>query len=224
METKPIWEARPLLDRLEDPFTMFPLESVSDTLFAAVDETETQKAERRGWWAPAARKYWSVEDEHDHDTVGLFLGAMFVLGQAAITQSVSLLNKLRMLPSAKNDIPADKKAKLQRYAAIESTTNESKLIVVNAVSNYFKHSYEWPEEWAVDDKKFKEAETIRIVLQLGMKPQSEITDNLVRAADCLGLGSRNPRAVAMSIQEWREAWARALYAVFELPDPLHPSS
>ena len=91
--------------------------------------------------------------------------------------------------------------------------------VVNAVSNYFKHSYEWPEGWAVDEKKFKEAETIRIVLQLGMKPGSEITDNLCRAADCLGLGSGNPRAVAVSIQEWREAWARALYPAFDLPDP-----
>src|SRR4051794_35460923 len=109
MEAEPVWEARHLIDKLEDPFTMFPLDSVSDTLFAAVDETETQKAERRGCYAPLARKYLSVEDEHDHDTIGLFLGAMFVLGQAAITQTVSILNRLRRVRPAGNDIPADKK-------------------------------------------------------------------------------------------------------------------
>ncbi len=219
MPTNPIWEARPLLERLENPFTMFPVESVSDSLFAAVDETETQKAERRGGWAPAARKYWSVEDEHDHEKVGLFLGAIFVLGQAAITQTVSLLNKLRMLPSAESFIPEDKKAKLQKYAGIEVRTNESTLVVINAVSNYFKHCPEWPERWTVAEMKGQQAETIRLVLRLGMNSGSEITDNLLHAANCLGLGSGNARAVAMSIQEWREAWARALYPAFDLPDP-----
>ena len=39
-----------LLEQLEDPFTMFPVEDVADTLFQAVDETEARKAEHTDPW------------------------------------------------------------------------------------------------------------------------------------------------------------------------------
>jgi hypothetical protein len=63
-----------------------------------------------------------------------------------------------------------------------------------------------------------QAETISIVLQLGMRP-GEMTDNLLLAADYLGFRRSNPRALARSIQEWREGWARMLYPSFRLTDP-----
>ena len=216
----PAWDARPLLGKLEDPFTMFPVEGVSDTLFAAIDETETRKAERMGWWG-VARKYWSVEDEYDHEKVGLLVGAVFVLAQACITQTVSILNELRKLLPPESVIPKDKPGKLEKHAEIEPRTKRSKLVVINAVSNYFKHAYGWPEKWNLVSKNGSqaEAETIRIVLQLGLKPEAEMPDNLLLAAQCLGLGPNNPRAVASSIQQWREEWARELYPVFGLPDP-----
>jgi hypothetical protein len=62
------------------------------------------------------------------------------------------------------------------------------------------------------------------VLQLGMKPEELPTDNLLRAADCLGLDRSDPRALARCIQEWREGWARMLYASFRLMDPFTASS
>jgi hypothetical protein len=221
MPTNPVWEARPLLDKLEDPFTMFPVEDVSDTLFASVDETKTRKEERRGWEAPVARKYWSVEDEHDHEKVGLLVGAIFVLGQAAITQTESILNELRKIPVAENLIPKNKERKLDENSATETTTKRSKMVIINAVSNYFKHAYAWPEDWSVvsSNGSQREKETIGIVLTLGMKPEARMTDNLLHAADCLGLGRDDPRALARSIQEWREAWARVLYPALGLPDP-----
>ena len=43
MTINPVRNARWLLDQLEDPFTMFPVEGVADTLFEAVDEAETRK-------------------------------------------------------------------------------------------------------------------------------------------------------------------------------------
>jgi hypothetical protein len=222
MPNNPIWEARPLIDRLEDPFTMFPVESVSDMLFAAVEETEARRMERRDWYTPTARKYWTPEDDHDHETVGLLLGSIFVLGQAAITQTVSLLNKLSLLPLADTAIPSDKTEKLCRHTSIEIKTNRSKMVVINAVSNYFKHHSEWPDTWSVDEANKQQAETIRIIGQLGMKPEFDLTDNLHQAASCLGLDSDDPRAVATGIQDWREAWARVLYRTFRLPDPLEP--
>jgi hypothetical protein len=56
MTTNSVRNARWLLDQLEDPFTMFPVEDVADTLFEAVDEAETRKTERMGPWG-VARKF-----------------------------------------------------------------------------------------------------------------------------------------------------------------------
>lgn len=217
MTTNPAQNTHWLLDQLEDPFTMFPVEGVSDTLFEAIDEAETRKTERMGAWG-VARKFWSVEEEYYHEKSGLLIGGIFVLGQAAITQTVSILNELRRHSQAQSLIPQDKTSKLIAYATTETKTKLSKIVIINAVSNYFKHVYEWPEQWNIASTKDSQAATIGIVLQLGMKP-GEMTDNLFLAADCLGLCRSNPRALARSIQEWREGWARVLYSSFGLPDP-----
>jgi hypothetical protein len=119
-------------------------------------------------------------------------------------------------------IPKNKTSKLVAHAAIETKTNLSKIVVINAVSNYFKHVYEWPEQWSVAMTKSSQAETISIVLQLGMRP-GEMTNNLLLAADRLGFSRGNPRTLARSIQEWREGWARMLYPAFRLTDPFTSS-
>lgn len=215
MTTSPVWDASSLLDDLEDPFTMFPVQSVARTLFEAVDE-----AERGTWgspWSSSARKYWSVEQEHSHEVMGLLLGAIFVLGQAAITQTVSILNQLRRHPQAQHVIPKNKASKLIAHADREEKTNLSKIVIIDAVSNYFKHVYEWPKEWAIPAKGVH-AETINIVLGLEMKP-GEMTDNLLLAANRLGLCHSNPQALASNIQGWRSGWAGVLYPTFGLPDP-----
>src|SRR5258706_13894733 len=104
MTTSPVRNARWLLDQLEDPFTMFPVESVTDTLFEAVDEAEMRKTERIGPWGVAS-KFWSVWEEHYHEEIGLLVGAIFVLGQAASTQTVSVLSELRRHRQAQRAIP-----------------------------------------------------------------------------------------------------------------------
>jgi hypothetical protein len=207
-----------LLERLEDPFTMFPVQDVADSLFEAVDEAETRKAEHMDPWWGFNRKFWSVEEEHHHEKIGLLVGAIFVLGQAAITQTISILNEVRKHPQAEDLIPKNKTSKLVAHAATETNTNLSEIVIINAVSNYFKHVYEWPPQWDVVTTRGSQAETITIVLQLGMRP-GEMTDNLLLAADCLGLRRSNPRALARSIQEWREGWARMLYSSLRLTDP-----
>jgi len=85
---------------------MFPVEDVADTLFQAVDETEARKAEHTDPWWGVNRRFWSVEQEHYHEKIGLLIGAMFVLGQAAITQTVSILNELSKHPQAQGVIPS----------------------------------------------------------------------------------------------------------------------
>lgn len=203
-----------LLDKLEDPFTMFPIESVARTLLKAVDEAEMRKMDCT-WWGPS-RKYWSVEQEHYHEEIGLLVGAIFVLGQAAITQTVSILNELRKHPEAESVIPKDKARKLVEHAATETKTNLSEIVIINAASNYFKHVYEWQEEW--NTTQTKSYKTIDILLKCGVT-EGDLTDNLLRVADILGIIRSNPRSLATSIQEWREGWARVLYHLFGLPDP-----
>lgn len=215
MTISPSGNVRWLLNQLDDPFTMFPIESVSDTLFEAVDEAEMRKADLMGSWE-VARKFWSVEAEHYHKEVGFLVGAIFVLGQAAITQTVSILNALRNHSEMQSVIPVKKADKWVAYASTETTTKLSKIVIINAVSNYFKHVPEWPKQW--NDAPTKDAQTkktIEIVLQLGMKPGEKMTDNMFLAAAQLGLCANNPRALASSIQEWREGWARELYSSFE---------
>jgi len=217
MTTNPVRNARWLLDRLEDPFMMFPVESVSDRLFEAVGETEMRKSERMGPWG-VARKFWSVEEEHYHQEIGLLIGAIFVLGQAAVTQTVSILSELRRHPEAQSVIPEHKGSRLGTHAPTETRTKLSEIVLINAVGNYFKHVYEWPERWDIVPTKGSQAETIEIVLQLGMTP-GEMTDNLLLAASTLGLHSGDPRALAKSIQDWQWSWARMLYPLFGLHDP-----
>lgn len=212
----PVRNAVWLLEQLEDPFTMFPVESVSNTLFTAVDEAEIRKSEEMGPWG-VARKFWSVEAEHYHDQIGLLIGAVFVLGQVIITQTVSILGELRKHPEAQRVIPEKKSKILIEHAELDTETRLSQILIINAVSNYFKHVYEWPEEWSTLHSKGVQAETISIVLQIGLAPGA-MTDNLLRAADRLALSHTNPRAIARSIQAWREGWARVLYTEFGFPD------
>jgi len=209
--------AHQLLDRLEDPFTMFPVESVSDTLFEAVDKVEILHAEGMGDWG-VARKYWTVQDEHHHEEIGLLVGAVFVLGQAAITQSLSILNELRKHPAGQRAIPPSKAGILAAHAAEDAKTKLSKIVIINTAANYFKHVYEWPDDWNNIPVDGPQKDTINTALRLGMKPD-DMTDNLFVAARCLGLSSRSARAIATTIQDWRESWARVLYPAFGIDDP-----
>ncbi len=217
MTTTPVRDARWWLEQLEDPFTMFPVESVADTLFKAIDDAETDKMSHIGIWG-VERKFWSVEMEHDYEKIGLLVGAIFVLGQAAITQTITILKELRNDPQVQSVIPKNKTSKLTAHAALETGTGLGKIVIINAVSNYFKHVYEWPDQWDIAPDRGAQAETINIMLQIGMKP-GVMTDNLLLAAERLGLNHNNPRAVATDIQQWREGWARVLYPSFGLPDP-----
>lgn len=76
---------RSLLDHLEDPFEMFPMQSVSRSLAELIHATEESRFGRADPWKSASPKYYTVEDEHDIAVVDLLIGSAFVLGQAAIT-------------------------------------------------------------------------------------------------------------------------------------------
>jgi hypothetical protein len=200
-----------LLDQLADPFEMFPMQAVADTIADAVDEAETQMSEKGGW---AARKYWTVETEHYHDEVGLLTGSIFVLGQAAITQTISILSELRKDGRAVALIPSNKLEKMSTHARTDISTNLSKIVIIDTAANYFKHVYEWSEGWDESLASRSQARTMSTARRIGMCPGSR-TDNLLRAHRCLSASPVEARVIPNIIQDWRECWVDQLCLVFE---------
>jgi hypothetical protein len=136
---------RLLIDRLEDPFEMFPVQGVISQLAASLAHSEEALYANMGPWG-VSRKYWNVEEEHWQERVGLLIGAAFVLSQAVMTQSVSIVLRLGRETKVAG-IPESRDAILSWKAEAHEETGVSKLLIVDAAANSFKHHYEWPEDW-----------------------------------------------------------------------------
>jgi hypothetical protein len=193
------------LATLEDPFNVFPLESVSRQLTALIDESDERIAGRAGWWG-VSPKYRSVEDEHDLEVVRLLVGSAFVLGQSVITQTVSIVTGLRSLVGDPSWLPLGRTSIMSTEAAIHAATGLSEIVLVDAVANYFKHHYEWPSNWVGASEA--QRRTIDTVLKLGLVPARE--DNLGVALQNLGMRADNMTRMGTAIQEWRERLAESL--------------
>jgi hypothetical protein len=194
-----------LLSRLEDPFNIFPLEAVSRQLEKLVDDTDERMAERAGWWG-VSPKYRSVEDEHDLEVVWFLIGSVFVLGQTAITQTVSIVTRLRNLAGDPSWLPDGKAQIMLMNAIIHPATGLSKIALYDAVANYFKHHYEWPPTWIGAVRA--QQRTIDMVLKLGLVPESE--ENLHVALRNLEMNVNGMSQMGRDIQEWRERLAESL--------------
>lgn len=195
-----------LLSTLEDPFVLFPLQSVSKQLETLLGEADDQIAGRAGWWG-VSPKYRTVEDEHDLEVIRLLIGSAFVLGQVAITQTVSIVTRLRVLTREPSWLPSGRANILKLEAVIHPKTNLSEIFLFDAVANYFKHHYEWPSDW-VRAATPQQQRTIDVVSNLGLAPEGE--DNLYTALQNLGIKANNVSLIGISIQNWRERLAENL--------------
>src|SRR5687767_11897199 len=110
-------EVRWLIQEAEDPFAMFPIQSVARRLSELLSDAQEDFGSRQGEWG-VARRYWDVESEHLHAECGYLLGATFVLGQAALTQTVSIISKLHSLNDALPSIPKSREQLLNIEAPI----------------------------------------------------------------------------------------------------------
>lgn len=194
-------EISALLSKLEDPFQMFPLQEVARILSQSVENAENCLAQRAGWLG-VSKKYRSVDEEHQEEVIFCLIGSAFVLGQSAITQSVAITKKIHdtagkplWLPNAKPDI-------LNTEATIHQKTGLSETILFDAVANYFKHHREWSADWNSIEGRGQPFQTIKIVRQLGLSPDSDA--NLQIAMHNLGFGETGIGSLGESIQNWRE--------------------
>ena len=198
-----------LLATLEDPFDMFPLESVArqfSGLFGAREERRADRVDWYWWGVSPSSKYRSVEDEHELEVFTLLIGSAFVLAQAGITRAVSIVTRLCALAGTPSWLPQGKSNIKILEARIHAASGLSEIVLYDAVANYFKHCYEWPPNWA-NASKWQQP-TIDAVLKLGLLPESE--DNLWVALQNLGIGARNMAVMGTVIRQWRERLAGRL--------------
>jgi hypothetical protein len=206
-----------LLEHLEDPFSFFPIQSVSRSLQQLIESTDENFASRMGPYG-VARKYWDVPSELLYEEIGLLIGAAFVLGQAMITQTISILNKIRELAAQASALPNGKVAILCFHASTHATSGLSHPCIVDLAANYFKHHSEWPEQWALSGGSSLQARTIQGCVAIGMSP-GEITDNMFAALHALGDAKNGIETIQARIELWREGLARHLYVALGIPDP-----
>jgi hypothetical protein len=194
-----------LLDALEDPFETFPMQSVAEELSRIADRDAETPLERDGPVAYNPRSPYAVEGDHDIAVEQLLIGSTFVLGQAAISQAVSIATKINELTGRPTWLPHGRAALMSTEAVVHADTGLSTIILIDAVANYFKHHYEWPNDWTGSPRA---QSTIDIVRNLGLEPDE--AGNLRHAARELGTIGNDLLPVASLIQEWRERLAAYL--------------
>ncbi len=193
------WAIGALLEKLEDPFEMFPIDSVARSL----DNLRTMSVEaiNERWYGPP-RHYYSVEQEHHIEVIANLIGITFVLGQTTITQTVAITKKLRALAGNPSWLPSNKENILRAEADLHLETNLSEMVLIDAVANYFKHHWEWPDDWIIPT-----SQTIDMVRRLGLSPDYDREKNLQTALQSLRFSSG--ATLGSRIQGWRERLAES---------------
>lgn len=201
---------RMLYEKLQDPFVMMPMQSVIKHLDEGFSEVETNFFMRMGRDG-VARKFWDVPTELLHEEKGLFVGNIFILAQVAIVQTVAIFGKLRTLCENSDRFPAKKDAILEFKSEVSICGNFRKITIIDSVANYFKHQYEWSDDWSGEDEQSvrTQIKTIRFVKSLGMTPSQDLTENMGVAINKLGI-SNDLIEISDILISWREELARQL--------------
>lgn len=157
------------LDRIEDPFETFSMQQVIRSLGKLAEESEQSRFDRAGPWGTPSPKYYGVEDEHNIEVVEHLIGVAFVLGQATITQAVSLIRRLHQDAGAPSWIPFNKDDIMSAASPVHVESGLGKVAIIDAVADYYKHRYEWTDQdWAGPEIKNK---TIRKAISRGLGPK-----------------------------------------------------
>jgi hypothetical protein len=205
----PMPNIRFLLDRLEDPFELFPMQSVTASLADFAGRQEEDRFQRGSPWGVSS-KYYTVEDEHDIEAVERLIGSTFVLGQAAITQAVSIVRSIHERTDKPARIPFAKDKIMDTAAPMHSETHMSKIAIINAVANCFKHRYEWWDDWSGPPASMQ---TIDIVTRLALSPKNY--HNMEHALWQLGMLPDRMSALADIVLQWREQLAASMRVELE---------
>lgn len=152
-----------------------------------------------------------------HEEIGLLIGSAFVLGQAALTQSIAIITRLHNLSGLKVSIPRRKRDLLEMEAVRDPKTHVSHLVIIDTAANFFKHHHEWPTDWHLPSEKKVQAKTAADAHTLGFYGH-EISDNMHVALQRMGIDQSEMADIASTIQDWRERLAQRFSQ--ELGEPI----
>lgn len=201
-----------LVQGLEDLLDQFPLSSVIRSHAQLTEQALDAWSEHLRSLGGPGRKYWDHPAELMYDEAGVLLGAMFVLIQAAITETVSIVMRIYELHGRK--IRKDEVMSME--AELDTESGLSFVAIANGAANFYKHRFEWPENW--QGNASTQQGTINLVRAVGMAPKQDLADNLLSAVYAIaGTSDFNRKDLAgLVVEKWRERLAQRLRVQFAL--------
>ncbi|WP_201491399.1 hypothetical protein [Pseudomonas paracarnis] len=202
-----------LVQGLEDLLDQFPLSSVIRSHAELTEQALDDWSERLRDLGRPSRKYWDHPAEMMYDKAGVLLGAMFVLIQAAITETVSIVNRIYQL----NGQTIRKDTLMSLDTELDLKTSLSYVAIANGAANFYKHRFEWPEGWHGSVKP-QQIDTINLVRAVGMSPEQDLADNMLSAVHAI-TGTSDGILKDLSdlvVGKWRERLALRLRIQFGL--------
>jgi hypothetical protein len=194
-----------LLANLEDSFDLIPMNMALSSLGDALMRSEEEFCDAMTF-SPPARRYWSVECEMLFEKKGILIGNAFVIAQVLITQAVSIINKIDILiPTIK--IEKVKQKLINNNSQMIQNTNISEIAFIDAIANYFKHHFEWPDNWDCNSSNSHQKKTIKILSDVGLAP-SEMTVNMGKSLEYLKIENYDLFKLCSIIENWRESLAK----------------
>jgi hypothetical protein len=157
------------------------------------------------------------------------LGCAFVAAQTYIELVVSRIIWLHQrLKRYGHDLTTTKEDKyeiIQKFSDLVPGTRHSKIELINAFANYFKHHEGWPQKWddAIRDKKYKAEYTIPVIRAVGVSEDS--SDNCHKGLIALGIDPVfKVFKLAEILREWHTKLANAYKEELRLLDQSHKAS
>lgn len=185
----------------------FPLASVIRKQVSLVELAQEEHSDHVRRIGDPGRRFWDTTAELLYDEVGVHLGAMFVLLQAGITETVSIVNHIYNLHG--NEV---NKSSILRLEATISASGLSHQETASAAANYFKHRHEWPQNWA--NAKALPKKTIDLISKIGMCASNDLADNLYCAVGAITDRANAIALPTLVVEDWRIKLAARLRADF----------
>ncbi|EKT4459895.1 hypothetical protein QEL84_000613 [Pseudomonas putida] len=202
-----------LVQELEDVLDQFPLSNVIKSHAELTKQALDAWSEHLRDLGHPGRKYWDHPAELMYDEAGVLLGSMFVLIQAAITETVSIVKRVYEL----NGQMIGKTGVMSLEAELNPNLGLSYVAIANGAANFYKHRFEWPRGW-LGSLSGQQDDTINLVRAVGMSPEQDLADNLlcaVRAITRKGDGNSKDLSGPV-VGEWRARLALSLRTQFAL--------
>jgi hypothetical protein len=148
--------------------------------------------------------------EEESDLLEAIIGTAFVVAQTEIEATVKMVERLHERATTDGHILTSTKIERWEILKVDSpllVTNYTRVEVINAFANYFKHRDAWHWRWSRLKKK-QEKETAAVIIAAGANEQS--SRNLRTALHALGIKATDLKALLNEMFSWKKA-IRELY-------------